>query len=435
MATHITERLLHLGTLLRNRQLSAADLRKLQDNKLCAVVDHAYENVPYYRSKFDSAGLTPDDVRTVEDLPKVPITTKDELRAAGLQRIVARGTDLSSCVPILTSGTTGRPFRIYLSKREGASRRLIHFRAVYSIGFRPRDRLVIHGPTVEAPQRLRFRLGLFRTQVMHAGLSLESQVHRIRESRPTLLWSYPSSLHAVLHMADYRLSNLASPRALITSGEVFRDNLKERVRTDLDVPMFNLYGTMEFGRIAVECTTHEGLHINADQLILECLSNGKPAPLGRPGVVVVTSLANYVMPFIRYQLEDTCALLERRCSCGCAFPLISAPRGRVCDMLQLPSGKLLAPAQPHFILRPLDCIDRFLLIQERRDRFVLQLEVRETPSQDVLSEISSKFAQFFAEPVEFDIQLVDSIGERRTRSGAFLSKLPPVAPWKPYQRG
>ena len=85
-------------------------------------------------------------------------------------------------------------------------------------------------------------------------------------------------------------------------------------------------------------------HVNADQLILECLDDdGRPVEPGTPGVVVVTSLYGFVMPFIRFRLGDICTPIEQRCSCGSSFPLVSAPLGRQDDVLRLPSGKLLAP--------------------------------------------------------------------------------------------
>lgn len=433
MAKHLASKLLQLHTLLRNRHLSAADLRALQENKLRAVVGHAYENVPYYRSLFDSAGLSPDDIQTVEDLTRVPVTTKDDLKAAGLQRTVARGTDLASCVSMLTSGTTGKPFRIYLSHAEGAAQLLTHFRAVYSIGFRPHDRMVILGPGETAPQRLRFRLGLFRTDVILGWLSVDDQIRRLRETRPTLLWCYPTNLHALLHALDYRLSKLASPRILITSSEVLPRALVEMLQADLDMDIFNLYGCMEMGRIAVECTTHEGLHVNADQLILECLADGQPAAPGQPGQVVITSLSHFVMPFIRYRLGDICTLLDHSCSCGCSFPLMSAPRGRDWDMIQLPSGRLLSPSPSEFFVRGCDWIHRFLLVQESRDHLVLQLVLREKPGEEDLSQIRTQFTDYFSEPVRFDIEIVDSITEKTDKVGSFVCKLSPVKLPKPSQ--
>ncbi|HKZ39794.1 MAG TPA: hypothetical protein VJ044_02465, partial [Candidatus Hodarchaeales archaeon] len=125
---------LELRRLIKNRRLSSDALQELQNRKLRTVIRHAYENVPYYRSLFSSVGLTPDDITTVENLKYIPITTKDDLRAEGVERIVSKGVKLSSCITEDTSGSTGKPFTIYFARDEDKIRRLIHFRALLSMG-------------------------------------------------------------------------------------------------------------------------------------------------------------------------------------------------------------------------------------------------------------------------------------------------------------
>ncbi len=416
-------KIVELHRLLRNRHLSADHLRALQEEKLRAVIRHAYEYVPYYRSLFRSAGLSPEDIRTAQDLRKIPVTTKDDLRTAGLQNIVARGTDLSLCSSARTSGTTGKPFRAYFSHSEATTRHLLQFRAVYSVGFRVRDRLVILGPERAPPSRLRYRLGIFRTTGIDPYLPADVRVRRLREMQPTVLWAYPTHLQALLHAVDYRLRKVVRPRILITSAEVLAPGLRRAVHDDLGVEMFNLYGTNEIGRLAVECTAHEGLHVNADHVILECVDGDQPVAPGELGEVVVTSLNCSVMPFIRYHLGDRCTLLATRCSCGCSFPLINPPLGRNWDMIRLPSGRLLSPSFSMRVLRQYDWIDRFLFIQEDLDHFRLQLALRSSPGEQVLSEIRTQYVQFLRDPVRLDIEIVPSIRENMTKVGSFVSRL------------
>lgn len=155
-----------LLTLLRNRTLSPAALRALQERKLRTVVRYAYDNVPYYHALFKSAGLSPEDIGTIEDLQYIPITTKEDLRATGVTQITARGINLDSCHAVHTSGSTGKPFTIYLTSSEARTRRLLEFRTLLSIGLRPRDRLAILGPEESYATRLHHRLGLYRTAVI-----------------------------------------------------------------------------------------------------------------------------------------------------------------------------------------------------------------------------------------------------------------------------
>ena len=334
--------ILELRKLLHNRKLSPAELRALQERKLRAVVRYAYEQVPYYHSLFRSAGLAPEDIQTVEDLQHVPITTKEQLRAAGAEDITAQGVDCSSCLTLQTSGSTGKSFTICLTRGEARTRHLLEFRALLSMGLRPQDRLVVLGPERARPVRPHHRLGLYRTEVVSSLLTVDEQMQRLHRAQPTVLWGYPTVLRALLHRVDYRLSTLARPRALITSAEVFDEVMRDRLRVDLDMEMFNFYGAREVGRIAAECPAHEGLHVNADHVLLEGLEGDRPVGWGKSGGVVLTSLNAFAMPFIRYRLEDIGMLLKENCSCGSSFPLIAPPLGRDWDMIRLPSGKLLS---------------------------------------------------------------------------------------------
>ena len=130
-------RILELQRLLRNRHLPPAELRKLQEGKLRAVIGHAYENVPYYRTLFRSAGLRPQDVHTLEDLQRVPITSKEALRAAGVEGALARGVDPSTCEVNRSTGSTGKPFASYHSHQEATTEAMVGFRALHTAGVRP----------------------------------------------------------------------------------------------------------------------------------------------------------------------------------------------------------------------------------------------------------------------------------------------------------
>lgn len=421
--------ILELLRLVRHRTLPPATLRALQERKLRAVIRHAYDKVPYYHTLFSSAGLSPEDIRTVEDLKYVPISAKEDLRAAGMDDCTAKGIDLSSCLKVRTSGSTGEPFTVCLAQNELRTRRLLDFRALLSAGFRPRDRLVILGPERANPVRLHYRLGLYRTEFIPPRLPLEEQIRRLQALQPTLFLVHPTALRALLHKVAYSLNALIRPRMLITAAEPCDEILKQRVRADLDVGMFNFYGAIEFGRIAAECPAHEGLHVSADHVLLECLKDDKPVDRGQPGVAVVTNLNAFAMPFIRYRLGDLCTFLTGNCPCGSTFPLIAPPLGREWDMLKLPSGKLLSPTGFSHVLRNLDGITQFRVIQERVDYIVLQLVPQKRLSAMVLSQLQAWLAEYLQEPVRVEVQYLDFIDEDVPKFKAFISRLLPAELW------
>ena len=418
-------RVLELYRVLRHRYLPPAELRALQETKLRAIVGHAFEKVPYYRTLFESVGLTPQHVRTLEDLRRIPVTSKDALRAAGVEGALAKGVDPSSCQVSLTTGSTGKPFASYHDSRAAQTRTLVGFRALHTAGVRPRDRLVSLRPRSRRPSLLN-RLGLYRGYPIPQSATVEEQIRQLKSIQPTVLRIAPSKLRALLHHVNYRLSEVVQPRILITSSEVLDESLRTRVLADLDVEFFNFYVSSEFAELASDCPAHEGLHVNADQLIIECLDdNGRPVEPGRPGVVVVTSLYGYAMPFIRYRLGDICTPIEGRCSCGSTLPLISAPLGKQDDVLRLPSGKILSPSNLAVIVRTVDGVDQYRYTQESLDQLLLQLVLWKHPGEDRLAQVRKEVLEYLEEPVSFDVQIVDQLPEDKGKFRRFISKVPP----------
>ena len=413
-----------LWKLLRIRSLSATELQDLVQKRLSSVMRHAYVNVPYYGSLWRSAGVRPEDVRSVDDLPRLPLTTKAMLKAAGPGELMTRGVDPSACYVERTSGASGNYWEVFLSPREAKTRRLVRLRAYLTAGRRPRDVLCVLGLDWGAPPNIYDRLGLYRTRYVSAVLPLEQQVKLLREARPDLLRVWPSAFRSVLHEVDYGLSKLARPRAIYSSSEVLDDALRRRILADLDVEFFNFYVAAEAGEIASDCPAHEGLHVNADQVIVEVLrDDGQVAEPGEPGVVVVTSLHSYTMPIIRYRLGDISTRLERPCSCGLPFPLIGAPLGRQEDAVRLPSGRLRAAIGLGLLVDKVDGIDQFRIIQERPDHIVLQLVWWREPTEHAVSELRTRMLEYLGEPVQLDVERVDSIPEEKRKFRKFISEL------------
>ena len=409
--------------LMRNWRLSPDALRALQERKLRAVVRQAHDNVPYYRSLFRQTGLHPDDIGGLEDLQRIPVTFKDELRAAGVANAVASGTNLAACQIARTSGTTGEPFLAYTSSDEARLLRQLEVRGMLLIGRRPWDRTVVLANANPAHRPWHQHLGISRTDVLTSHLSVAEQAERLRELRPDVLWAYPARLTAVLHRVGYRLSRLAHPGLLITSGEALDPWVRERLLADGGPELFNWYGCMEVGRIAFECPAHQGLHVNADHVIVECLKEGRAVPSGEVGSVVITSLDAFTMPFLRYSLGDEARLLPQPCSCGSAFPLLQLMRGRSFDMVVLPSGNLLAPMALPTRLLSLDWVQQFRIVQESRDHLSVQLATRRPLSAGAVEDARLLCQQVLKEAMQVDIEIVTAFSDSMAGLNSFVSML------------
>jgi phenylacetate-CoA ligase len=414
-----------LRRVFKNRKLSRDNLKALREARLRHVIRNACEHVPYYRSLFRSAELAPSDIRTEADLRRVPVTTKDDLRSAGYESIIAEWVDRSSLISVLTSGSTGKPFRVHRSPREWKIARALNMAALMTAGFGPRDRLAVLGPDWSIRPGMLQRLGLFRSEVIPLPVTGESQMDRLKELQPTMIWTYPSALRSLIHGIDYPLRDLIHPRVVITFAESIDPMLKEEVEAELDAELFSFYGASEFGRIAWECPQHQGLHVNADHFILECLDDGQPVEPGGTGTAVLTNLYAFAMPFIRYELGDICRLLNNTCHCGCTFPLMDTPEGRADDMVTLPSGKILPPHRFDQILRVFPGMFQWQVLQESDRRFIIKLVISGRTPENLFEQITERFLDYFGEPVSIDIQVVDHLDNNGPKARTFISKAPP----------
>jgi phenylacetate-CoA ligase len=419
--------ILEFRRILRNHKLPPSQMRLLQERKLRAVIRNAYDHVPYYQSLFRSAGLSPEDIRTLEDLRKVPVTTKEDLRAAGIEKITADWADLSECTVGETSGSTGPRFTVYRSKTQAGSMGLRMMAALRSAGFRTLDRLALMRLDVPLPRRFHHRLGLFRSEAISPYAGPDEQIRRLGAFQPTVVFAYPAMLRDLMHNADRPLSEFFSPKVLITALEHFDEVLKKRIQADVDADLINFYLTMEFGLVAWECHSHRGLHLNADQLILECVDNEKPVDSGEAGVAVGTSLVAFAMPFIRYRLGDFCRFSSsQKCSCGCSLPLIDHPIRREVDTVVLPSGKTRSALEFGKMLAESSAwgsIDQWRVIQENTEQLVLKLVLRTEPQAGILDEIRVRFLDYLEEPVNLDIEQLGYMEREWSKFPTFVSKV------------
>lgn len=405
--------------LLRGRLPSADELEAIRLRRVRALLGWAGERVPYYADLFARAGFDPASLRTVDDLRQVPISTRDQLVEAG-ERGLARGFDPSSAVVARTSGSSGRPWTTLRSRRDERLRRALELRSMRGAGIRAGDTIATLGPLRERPLGTLGRLGLYRTVQVSPLLPLDEQIRRLREIRPDVLWAYPSALRTLLRQTG-SLGAVVRPRLLVTAAEPLDDVLRRQLTADGDLRVRNFYGAVECGRIAWECAAGEGLHVNADCMILELTEDLEVEGAGRS--VVITNLISSAMPIVRYRLGDLAELVGRPCSCRVALPLMRPPVGREWDALELPSGKLLSTWGFNIFLRDLEGLRQFRVVQSARDRVVLQLRFAAPPAPAGLAALRERVVRHLGEPMRVDIEQVATFEEGPLKFRTFISEV------------
>lgn len=426
-------------TLSRTQWLPLRSVENLQKKNLRFLLRHAYETVPYYHTIFKQAGLLPSDIKEPEDLVKLPVLTKGDLRK-NFQNMVSRTADFHKLVPS-QSGGTGDPVRFYATKESFSWEVAAEFRAYEWAGYRLGKRCyTFWGSPVDLGRSQaivnRFAQILERrfmadTFVISEGV-LTRFAHLLRRFRPEIIRGYASS---VFMMAKYLNENgldTVRPKAVITSAETLYDSMRKEIEEAFACPVFDYYGTREIGGIAAECPEHVGYHVSAENVVLEFVDDNGPVSAGEKGVILATDLRNLGMPFIRYKIGDIGVPSDDACECGRGLPLMSSIEGRISDFMAcydqaqrrvVPVG----PLYPVIISVAMHLpIENCQVIQEKVNRLTIKV-VRSKGYEKKHTDLLVRYMQkYLGSSVEMVVEFVDSIPPLPSgKRSVFLSRIDP----------
>ena len=286
-------------------------LRRIQNKKLRALIQHSYAHVPYYHNLFRKVGLRPDDIQTIDDLYKIPITRKTDLRDLPVEGILASDYTSDQCQVSRTSGTTGIPLTVYWDRKAKLVNELTLARWRLECGYPITNKTVSVGAggRIVPDGHWLQTLGLFRYKWISPHIDVAMQVAEIRAYDPRALVSYPTILEELCkEIIDEAVTGL-DIRLVFSSGEHLDNPTRTLITKALDAEVFEGGGCREAGNIFHECTPHQGYHTAAESHVVEITRDGETLPIGEEGEVTVTNLDNHAMPFIRYDLEDIGALV------------------------------------------------------------------------------------------------------------------------------
>jgi phenylacetate-CoA ligase len=361
----------------------------------------AYDRVPFYREKYDRAGVSPHKVKTVEDLQRLPLTERHEITGKGLGLFFARGYNPSECILRLTSGSTGIPITRAFTPAEIALRGALSRRIFLIYGLYPNLRNLVVGDPREWNPPWYQKLAVYRERHVRAFARQDEQADIYRSYRPDILSGYPSSLR--LLGETLRRHGIPFPRSriILTVGELLLPAIRSFLEEIFSAPVRDRYGIEEMGYIAWECPVGGGYHLAADCGIFEVLDEkGHLAEPGEEGDLIMTSLYCRAMPLIRYRLGDRVSIEPGPCPCGCAFPRIRRITGRADDLLRLPSGEWVHPVVAAWGVVDIPGIELFRITQKDAREYQVDLVTRDDLSFEVILNIQRHFkAKLGAEKV------------------------------------
>jgi phenylacetate-coenzyme A ligase PaaK-like adenylate-forming protein len=395
----------------QSQWLSVAQLQQLQIDRLKLFLETIGETVPYYRELFTRYRFDPASVSSVDDLNVLPFLGKPEIRA-NMDSLTADGA--RGLQRFNTGGSSGEPLIFYLGKERvshdvAAKRRATRWWGV-DIGD---PEIVIWGSPIELGSQDRIkklRDKLFRTELLSAFEMSESMldafIARIIDTSPKMLFGYPSALAFIAQHADkrdIRLDRLGIEVAFVTS-EMLLPEQRIDIEKCFGCPVANGYGGRDAGFIAHECPAGN-MHITSEDIVVEVVNEaGKNVGKGEEGEFVITHLATSEFPFVRYRTGDIGALSEDQCSCGRGLPILEKIQGRSTDFLVAQDGTRLHGLSLIYVLRDVNGIESFKIIQESVALTRVELVVDETFSVKAEESIGEQFRRRLgiATSVQFD---------------------------------
>jgi len=410
-----------ISKIIRNNRLKRHQILELQNKKLRKLVKHSFEKVPYYNKLFRVSGIRPEDIRTVDDLHKIPISKKTDLSDLQLWEITASNIDLKKCELTKTSGTSGIKLEFYREKQVVNKNLLRHYYYQSQVGDKIYNRRLIIGGGWLPSNPLEI-MGIFPARRISPFASTREQLEYISQFDPTVLIGFPSALRVIADEVLHKQIGVKTP-LIFSGGEMLDIYTRQLLQKTFDSEVFDVYGLTEIGGICGECRSHIGQHVWGDQVIVEITADGEKTALGEEGCITVTNLDRYSTPFIRYNTGDIGMMIEDECICDAQFPLMRITEGRKSDIILLNDGRLI-PAQAVCVeLYTIQGIKQFQVIQKSTNDF----EVRIIKKYEFIENLDKKIAQLFEKKigeVYVDVQIVDNIP--RLRSGKwkqFISQI------------
>ncbi|WP_456469181.1 phenylacetate--CoA ligase family protein [Archaeoglobus sp.] len=405
----------------RTQWLKPEELEKLQNKKLRALIQHAYRNVPYYHRIFKKLELRPDDIQNKDDLSKLPILTKEDIRK-NLDQLRAVNVPKSRVIEAHSSGSTGEPLKYYIDKKSYSSGWAQTFRCWGWTGFNLGDPYVKISLNPRVGFRKKLQDVLLNCKYIYFAdvneKTLKMHLETMRKGK--IIRSYASAMYVISKLIEEQgMGDLPKPLAIMTTGDTLFPHYRELIESVFGCEVFDGYGG-ESTPIAFECEEHTGYHICDESIAVEFVKDGQEASPGELGSIVFTSLDNYAMPFIRYKINDVGVKADGLCSCGRGLSLMSSIEGRNTDLVVTPSGKFLVVQFFTTLFKYLEGVDQFQVVQNRVDRLNIKIvrneKFRDRDEEYIISRIKSQVGN----EMEISIEFVDSIPPTKSGKRRFV---------------
>jgi phenylacetate-CoA ligase len=409
--------------LAQSESWTPAEIARHQFRQLGALLRHAHATVPWWRDRLDAAGYDPRaEAPAPEWFRALPLLGRLEVQALG-------DALLSNAIPAehgavtrgQTSGSTGKPIRFHATQLNG----------LFWLAFTLRDHLWHQRDLTGKLAAIRIKVEreaaqgwgpatdvAFRTgpcATLNIRTDIDEQLAWLDEQDPDYLITHPSNLRALVRRSVERGWRPRRLREARTFAEALPDDLRAVCLDAWNVKLCDTYSTEETGYIALQCPAHDHYHVQSESLIVEILGpDGAPCAPGETGRVVVTTLHNFAMPLIRYEIGDY-AVAGGACSCGRGLPVITRILGRKRNMLKLPDGRQFYPSFPAEAWAAIAPIRQLQAVQRTLEDIEIRLVAERPLTAAEEARLGAAFRETLSHPFRISLAYRDEIG----RSGNY----------------
>lgn len=403
--------------LEKSQYLPEQKLREIQWQRLTGLLHHVWENNNFYRARFEKAGVVPGQIKTLDDMQKIPLLTKEEIRRHTTE-MISNGYSQDTLLRFKTGGSTGKSLEIYLTEDCSEMRNACARRHDRWAGWQAGEPIGAVWGNPVLPVSWKSRIDdwfvnpfIYLDTMNVSDSSVMAFARDWKKVCPPLLYGHAHSLYLLaLYVRKLGISDIR-PKGILSTSMMLVPHERRLIEDVFGVKVTDRYGCEEVSLIASECEMHDGMHLNIEHLFVEFIKeDGKQAGSGEQGKIVVTDLMNMAMPLIRYQVEDVGIPTDRKCLCGRGLPLMEHVTGRVADFLIKKDGSQVAGVSLiENTLTKIPGINQMQIVQESFDKFIIRIvpgtEYKNASDQD----LNDYFKGLFGVSTAIEIQKSDSI--------------------------
>jgi phenylacetate-CoA ligase len=419
----------------RTQWLDPFEIEQGQLRQVRALLAHCVQHVPYYRELLATHGIAPDGIQSMEDFRRIPVLdrrTYQERFALMQARNLPEGTRRVG--RLHTSGTSGVPIEVLQTNVAQLWWLAFRLRDLQWCGIDPLGSIAairVTGHSGPALDVARHGMSLphwgalddvVETGAFHV-MDVFEDPHRQLDwlvgVAPNYLLSYPSHLEFLAALMQEQGLRISTLRMVQTIAETLSGSTRARIEAAFGVPVKDTYSCNEAGHLASPCPEGHGAHVHAENVILEVVdAEGRPCPPGSTGRVLLTSLQNFLTPFIRYDVMDEAEVGPERCACGRGLPSLAQVWGKGRPMLRLPDGRVKTSVVLSVGLRQVGGFRQFQVVQRAPDHLIVRLVPDPTWTPHHSDRVVALVHEEFGAPVRVEVTVLDRLAP--TRGGKIL---------------